>query len=103
MKRSISTLVWRVLNTPDTSYRVFTHLLNADGIVIAQHDGFPVSRHPADTGWVRDEYMIDPYALDFLPEGKDYRGPARLEIGFYAPIRVNGFASLAGPIISFCR
>jgi hypothetical protein len=46
---------------------------------------------------VRDEYIIDSYVLEFLPEGKDYRGPARLEVGFYAPdtgerVRVAGGA-----------
>jgi hypothetical protein len=79
------TLVWRVLHTPGASYRVFTHLLNADGKVIAQQDGFPANNTRLTTGWVPDEYIVDPYALEFLPEGKDYRGPAHLEVGFYNP------------------
>jgi hypothetical protein len=79
------TLVWRVLHTPDVSYRVFTHLLDADGRVIAQHDSFPVNSTRLTTGWVPDEYIVDPYALEFLPEGRDYRGPAHLEVGFYNP------------------
>jgi hypothetical protein len=79
------TLVWRALRTPDTSYRVFTHLLNADGKVIAQQDGFPVNNTRLTTGWVPDEYIVDPYALEFLPEGLSYRGPAHLEVGFYDP------------------
>lgn len=79
------TLVWRVLDTPDASYRVFTHLLNVDGQVIAQHDGYPVNGDRPTIGWVPDEYIVDPYALEFLPEFADYRGPARLEVGFYDP------------------
>jgi hypothetical protein len=79
------TLVWRVLHTPDVSYRVFTHLLDANGKVIAQHDSFPVNNARLTTGWVPDEYIVDPYALAFLPEGRDYRGPAHLEVGFYDP------------------
>jgi hypothetical protein len=79
------TLVWRALRTPQTSYRVFTHLLNADGKVIAQQDGFPVNNTRPTTGWVPDEYIVDPYALEFLPEGRTYRGPAHLEVGFYDP------------------
>ncbi len=78
-------LVWRALRTPDTSYRVFTHLLNADGKVIAQQDGFPVNNTRLTTGWVPDEYIVDPYALEFLPEGRAYRGVAHLEVGFYDP------------------
>jgi hypothetical protein len=79
------TLVWRALRTPQTSYRVFTHLLDADGRVIAQQDGYPVNNTRLTTGWVPDEYIVDPYALEFLPEGRTYRGPAHLEVGFYDP------------------
>ncbi len=79
------TLVWRVLDTPDRSYRVFTHLLDTNGQVIAQHDDFPVHGTRLTTGWVQDEYLIDPYALEFLPERRDYQGPAHLEVGFYDP------------------
>jgi hypothetical protein len=79
------TLVWQVIRTPSTSYRVFTHLLDADGRVIAQRDGIPVNNERPTTGWVKDEYIVDLYALEFDPERKDYRGPARLEVGFYDP------------------
>ncbi|MCD4687346.1 MAG: hypothetical protein K8S97_15565, partial [Anaerolineae bacterium] len=78
-------LVWRVSETPNVSYHVFTHLLDPDGRVIAQHDGMPVNYTRPTTGWVANEFISDPYALEFLPEFRDYRGPARLEIGFYDP------------------
>ena len=77
------TLVWRATHTPPTSYRVFTHLLDESGRVIAQHDGYPVGEARPTTGWVSGEYLVDPHALAF--EIHDYRGPARLEIGFYQP------------------
>ncbi len=79
------TLVWKATGTADASYRVFTHLLSADGIVIAQHDGYPVGETRLTTGWVKGEYLVDVYRLAFLPEGQGYRGPARLEVGFYNP------------------
>ncbi len=79
------TLVWRVVETPETSYRVFSHLLDADGRVIAQHDGVPVNDTRLTTGWVPGEYIADPHGLTFLPDRMDYRGPARLEVGFYDP------------------
>jgi hypothetical protein len=79
------TLVWRVTRTPDISYRVFTHLLDPQSRVIAQHDGYPVNGSRLTTSWVPDEYIVDPYALEFDPEFADYRGPARLEVGFYDP------------------
>jgi hypothetical protein len=79
------TLVWRVLATPDRSYRVFTHLLDANGQVIAQHDSYPVNSTRLTTSWMQAEYLVDPYALEFLPERRDYQGPAQLEVGFYNP------------------
>jgi len=79
------TLVWRVTETSALSYRVFTHLLGADGRVIAQHDGLPVNGTRLTTGWVPGEYIVDPHALTFLTERSDYRGPAHLEVGFYDP------------------
>lgn len=79
------TLVWHVTQTPALSYRVFTHLLDADGRVVAQHDGLPANGARLTTGWVSGEYVVDPHALTFLPERSDYRGPARLEVGFYDP------------------
>ncbi len=79
------TLVWRVMETPDVSYRVFTHLLNDAGRVIAQHDDVPGQGARPTTSWVAGEYLADPYALVFNDEGRAYRGPARLEVGFYDP------------------
>ncbi|GAB4417320.1 MAG: hypothetical protein Kow00106_13130 [Anaerolineae bacterium] len=79
------TLVWRVTGTPTTSYRVFTHLLSEAGRVIAQHDDVPVSGARPTTGWMPGEYLLDTYHLVFNDEGRQYRGPARLEVGFYDP------------------
>ena len=79
------TLVWRVTETPEVSYRVFTHLLNDAGRVIAQHDDVPGQGARPTTSWVAGEYLADPYALVFNEEGRAYRGPARLEVGFYDP------------------
>ncbi|HVO71671.1 MAG TPA: hypothetical protein VMT24_16595, partial [Aggregatilineaceae bacterium] len=79
------TLVWRAVQTPNMSYRVFTHLLDAGGRVIAQHDGLPVGEARPTTSWVPGEYLVDIHALSFVPERKDYRGPASLEVGFYDP------------------
>ncbi len=79
------TLVWHVAGTPERSYRVFTHLLNDAGRVIAQHDSVPVAGDRPTTSWVRGEYIVDPYALVFNEEGRLYQGAAYLEVGFYDP------------------
>jgi hypothetical protein len=77
------TLVWRSIETPNISYQVFTHLLDANGQVIAQHDGLPAEFTRPTTGWVPGEYIVDYHALTFIRD--DYQGPARLEVGFYNP------------------
>jgi hypothetical protein len=53
--------------------------------VIAQDDDYPVDSARPTTGWVKGEYLLDPYLLEFNEEGLAYRGPAHLEVGFYNP------------------
>jgi len=79
------TLIWQATDTPGTSYRVFTHLLSEAGRVIAQHDEVPLGGMRPTTSWVAGEYLADTYRLVFNDEGRLYRGPARLEVGFYDP------------------
>jgi len=79
------TLVWRALGASDVSYRVFTHLLDDAGQVIAQDDDYPLDGARPTTSWAPGEYLADPYHLTFLPERAGYRGAARLEVGFYDP------------------
>ncbi len=76
-------LVWRADRSTSVSYKVFTHLLNANGMVVAQHDGYPVSGDRPTSGWVPGEYVVDEHALVF--ERSEYHGPAHLEIGLYNP------------------
>jgi hypothetical protein len=77
-------LVWRSLaDHPQVSAKVFVHLLNAKGEVIAQVDGVPVGwTRPLDT-WQRDEQLLDVYDLP-LPAGQLEAG-THLEIGLYNP------------------
>lgn len=77
------TLVWQAQVTPVASYVVFNHLLDANGRVIAQHDGVPVDGTRPTTSWVAGEYLVDTHRLEFLHP--DYRGPAHLEVGLYNP------------------
>lgn len=79
------TLVWRAVGASEVSYRVFTHLLDTNGQVIAQHDGYPLDETRPTTGWVAHEYLVDRHVLTFVPEALEYQGMAHLEIGFYDP------------------
>ncbi len=77
------TLVWRVENPVDVSYKLFVHLIGADGRPAAQGDDFPLAGQRPTTSWqpgeiIRDRYMVQLPA--HLPPG-DYP----LRIGFYDP------------------
>lgn len=57
------TLVWQALREMRTSYRVFVHLVDDDGVILAQSDAEPVQWSRPTTGWVRDEFVIDTHTL----------------------------------------
>ena len=76
-------LYWRVLAQESRDYVVFAHLLNAEGKLVAQHDGPPAGGDRPMTGWVAGEYIVDPHTLHWVDP--DYRGRATLEVGFYDP------------------
>jgi len=86
------TLYWQALDRPDRDYKVFVHLLDGDGKVVAQQDAPPLQGNAPTSLWLAGEYLTDAYRLDLpavLPAG-DYR----LEIGLYEPI---SFLRLAQP------
>ena len=77
------TLYWRALQTPDKNYRVFVHLLDAQGQIVAQHDGTPGDGNLPALGWLPGEYLADTHRLALpttLPVGE-----YRLLIGLYDP------------------
>lgn len=80
------TLVWRATGPTTVPYTVFTHLLDDAGRVIAQSDRMPADGERPTTGWVEGEYIVDVHALVFNEAGKNYIGPATLEVGLYDPL-----------------
>jgi hypothetical protein len=74
-------LYWRARVVPGASYHVFTHLLAADGRLVAQSDGIPVyGTFPTDQ-WQAGQYILDEH---IIPIGSDVP-PGRywLKIGLY--------------------
>jgi mannosyltransferase len=74
-------LYWQALAEMDIPYTVFVHLLDADGRVVAAHDGQPVNGARPTSGWVPGEYIADRHEVDVaasLPPG-DYV----VEVGLY--------------------
>ncbi|MBK8904656.1 MAG: hypothetical protein IPM53_25985 [Anaerolineaceae bacterium] len=76
------TLLWRAEAEVPTSYRVFIHLVNADGQILAQADGEPANWTRPTTGWVPGEYIPDTHTLTLPP---DLPPNASLRLGLYDP------------------
>jgi len=53
------TLYWRAEQAMTHSYAVFTHLLDAESHIVAQHDGLPADWTRPTTGWLPGEVITD--------------------------------------------
>ncbi len=75
-------LYWRTPTPLTTTYTVFIHLRAADGYVIAQADGPPVSNHFPTTVWPPDEIIQDIHPLPEI----DLSTIDHFAIGLYDPV-----------------
>ncbi|MEZ4729756.1 MAG: hypothetical protein R3E79_21710 [Caldilineaceae bacterium] len=75
-------LYWEGESPVAESYTVFTHLINAEGQLVAQQDNLPVEGlAPTDT-WAADRLIRDPYRLNLPPTLA--AGDYQLRVGLYA-------------------
>lgn len=91
------TLYWQAAgdSPAPVDYTVFTHLLAADGRLIAQHDGPPAGGARPLSTWVPGEVIEDRHELTFLDPA--YTGPARLVVGLYDPATIERVLTGEGP------
>ena len=75
------TLYWHVLAPVETSYTVFTHLLDANGQLWAQKDNPPVRGSYPTTDWKAGETIVDKYDIVIPPAAP--AGQYELEVGLY--------------------
>ena len=71
------TLYWQSLDVIEDSYKVFVHLLNQDGQIIAQSDQLPAAGAAPTTGWLPNEVIVDKHTIT-LP-----LKPDQIAIGLY--------------------
>ncbi len=71
------TLTWTALSKPARNYTVFVHALDANGIMIGQHDGVPADGSDPSTLWDPGNVVQDHHRLSMA-------GAAKLEIGLYS-------------------
>jgi hypothetical protein len=75
-------LLWQANAETPTSYRVFIHLVDANGQIIAQADGEPANWSRPTSGWAPGEYISDSHTLT-LPANLPPN--LTLHIGLYDP------------------
>ncbi|MCA9951824.1 MAG: hypothetical protein KDE48_19370 [Anaerolineales bacterium] len=76
-------LVWQALSEIPTSYRVFVHVVDENGQILAQSDGEPANWTRPTTGWASGEYIVDSHQI-LLPNTLSNRG-LEIYIGLYDP------------------
>jgi hypothetical protein len=75
------TLSWRAPVSPVDNYVVFAHLLNEDGVLVAQRDDEPAGGRYPTSAWPAESTFVDGFPLELpadMPPG-DYR----LLVGMY--------------------
>ncbi|MEA3345594.1 MAG: phospholipid carrier-dependent glycosyltransferase [Chloroflexota bacterium] len=75
------TLYWQALQRMDTSYTVFTHLLDENYRIWGQRDNIPVQGTYPTTGWLEGEVIVDEYQIPVREDASP--GCYRIEIGLY--------------------
>jgi len=75
------TLYWEAMEgAAGNDYTVFTHILDANGHLVGQHDGPPAGGTQPTAGWLPGEIITDLHVMGFR---ESYAGPARIEVGLY--------------------
>lgn len=74
-------LAWRALTAMDTSYRVFLHLLDGEGRLVAQDDGEPAAWSRPTTGWATGEVVVEMRQVTVPADAEP--GSYTLRVGLY--------------------
>ncbi len=77
------TLFWRSPGQPTGNYKVFIHLMNAQGELIAQRDDLPLGGLVLTSQWSPGEVITDQFFVA-LPSNLP-QGTYQLEVGMYRP------------------
>jgi hypothetical protein len=77
------TLAWRARQKMGTSYKVFVHMYDVEGGIVAQQDRVPGLGARPTTGWQEGEVLADRYSLQLRPDLMP--GSYQLAVGLYDP------------------
>ncbi len=96
------TLFWQALEPPPEQVKVFIHVMNAAGVLVAQNDAEPGQGFLPTTAWAVGETLPDRYGL-WLPPGLP-PGEVTLQVGLYRfsgerlPVATGGDVVVLGQI-----
>lgn len=98
------TLYWKSVEPVDGNWKVFVHLVDQAGVIVAQNDSFPGQGLRWTDTWQPGEYVVDQHRI-LLPEALssgDYAvlvGMYDPELGVRVPIRLEpGGIEIADPV-----
>jgi hypothetical protein len=77
------TLCWQALAPVQGDYTVFTHLLDAQGVLQGQNDAKPLAGARPTTTWARGEVLVDVFEISLSPAA--VAGEYVLQMGLYQP------------------
>lgn len=72
-------IIWQAQTVMRENYKVFVHLVDATGEILAQRDAMPQANAYPTSLWLPGEYVVDSYELPLQP------GATALRIGLYNP------------------
>jgi hypothetical protein len=75
------TLAWQAVASMETAYRIFVHLVDEAGTLVAQDDGEPAGWSRPTTGWAVGEVVVEERRLALPAEAQRMT----LRVGVYAP------------------
>ena len=76
-------LAWQALAEMETAYHVFVHIVDANGMLLAQSDGEPVAWTRPTPGWAVGEVVVD--ARDIVIPQDAAPGVYEIRVGWYVP------------------
>jgi hypothetical protein len=74
-------LDWRLIAEVEHDYTVFLHLLNSDGVLVAQGDSMPSGGRRPTSGWALGERVVDEHEIVLPPDLAE--GIYSLRVGWY--------------------
>ncbi len=72
-------IVWKALHNTSIDYKIFVHLVDRDGLILAQRDAMPQANTYPTSLWLTDEYVVDSYELPVV------NNRYALRVGVYSP------------------